>query len=163
MLKQTSLFIIVIAIALSACKSVQKTAAKIVPSVQDTFTDLSNYKLIKDKELYTAITEVIPLDTAIILKDTLHLYTKRITACDAENFKLFWNGSMAKSLPPQVTVKLFERVDPACKEMHNFHLTFNLSPLKLKSDTIEPVANDSIKKAVLVRITGIKGFLKYSY
>ena len=163
MLKQIILSTIIVALALSACKTAQKTNAKIVPPVQDTLTDLSNYKLIKDKELYTAITELIPLDTALINKDTLHIYTKKIGACDAENFKLFWNGSIAKSLPPQVTLKLFERVDPACKELHNFHLTFNLAPLKLKSDTVEPTSNQAFKKAVLVRITGIKGAMRYEY
>lgn len=118
-----------------ACKTAKNTTTT-VPVYEEMITEQSFRKLIKDKELYNATTEVVQLDSARVDKDTLHVYTKKLQACDGENLKLVWNGSFAKSLPPQATIKLLLINDPACKEQHRFHVTYNIAPLWAKRDSM---------------------------
>jgi hypothetical protein len=130
----------------SACKNAQKTATGSTGS-SDIIRDGSFRKPINDKALYNATTEVIPIDTVYIEKDTLNIITKKLRGCDAANFKLMWNGDLGKSVPAQTGVKLFQLVDGSCKERHKFHLAYNISPLRLKTDT-------STVKTTLVRVGG---------
>lgn len=132
-----SLLIVVIIAGIFSCKPQKKAQAAQRPS-EDTITDFSNRKVITDKELYASTTEIIAIDTAFLTKDILHILTKKIQACDAENFKLFWDGKFMKSLPPQTNVKLFLMNDAACKELHPFHLTFNISSVHFKTDSLNP-------------------------
>ncbi len=145
-----------------SCKTQRKTIADVAP-VEDTLTDNSHRKLLRDKEIFSSVTEVVPLDTVFIRKDTLHLLTKKILGCDTENFKLFWNGTVLKSLPPQANVKLFQQVNADCKERHVFHLTYNISPLRLKNDSLS-VSNESLwSKVTVVKVGGWKNILKYEF
>jgi hypothetical protein len=123
-----------ILLGIAACKTAKNTAA-VTPVYEEILTEESYRKLIKDKELYNVTTELVQLDSARVNKDTLHVYTKKLQACDAENLKLVWNGSFAKSLPPQATVKLLLINDPSCKEEHRFHITYNIAPLWTKKDS----------------------------
>ena len=146
-----------------SCQTTKKTAASTTVAIQDTITVNNFRKLIKDKELYIAVTEVVPLDTAYIIKDTIHLLTKKIKACESDKFKLLWNGNMVKSLPPQASVKLFQEVDAACTEQHFFHLTYNIKPLRFKSDTILNTSDTAFVKITSVRVGGWRNFLKYEF
>ena len=119
-------------VLLYSCKTQKKAAESIPPEL---VMDESFRKPVNDKALFAQTTDMVPMDTAFIVSDTLHIITKRILGCDAENFKLIWNGNKTKSLPPQTSVKLFQQVDAACKERHKFHLLYNVSPLHLKQDT----------------------------
>lgn len=153
----TVLFLIV------GCKSTRPGTAAVAPPIEDTVTDESFRKLMRDKDLYNAVKEAVPVDTAYLVRDTLHVLTKRILGCDAENFKLFWNGAMAKSLPPQVTVKLFQQVDAACNERHYFHLTYNIKSLKLRGENMAPATDSVAVNSTIVHIGGYKHDVKYGY
>lgn len=146
---------------IAGCKSTKTGAAAAPAPVQDTITDESFRKLMRDKELYNAVKEAVPVDTAYLVRDTLHVITKRILGCDAENFKLFWNGAMAKSLPPQVTVRLFQQVDAGCNERHYFHLTYSIKSLKVRSDNMAPATDSVAVTSTVVHIGGYKHSVKY--
>ena len=138
---------------IAACKKAKNTVAT-TPVYEETIAEESFRKLIKDKELYNVTTEAVQLDSANVSKDTLHIYTKKLQACDAENLKLVWNGSFAKSLPPQATIKLLLVNDPACKEQHRFHITYNIAALWAKKDS---VGTDSL----LLKLPGLNsGMIK---
>ncbi len=154
------LFLLVLILA--SCKTTNKSTAATAP-IDDTISDYSFRKIDRDKELFAAVKEIVPLDTAYLTKDTLHILTKKILGCDADNFKLFWNGASQKSLPPQTLVKLFQQVDAECKEQHRFHLTYNITPLQLKQDTATLNADSSFSKKLLLNIGGYKRSVKYSY
>ncbi len=159
--------LIVVALAFlfvfNSCKTTNKSISAAVTPVQDTLTDLSARKIIKDKELFASITEMVPLDSMFTDKDVLHILTRKIRCCETENFMLMWNGAVAKSLPPQVGVKLLQRVDPACNEQHYFHLTFNIASLKLKSDSVTSITDSVPRQTTLIKIAGLKNGLRYNY
>jgi hypothetical protein len=155
MLNKTTYCILALLVLAAACKTSNKATGG-QPAYIETIVDDAFRKPILDKALYIATSEIVPLDTAFIAKDTLHIITKKIQGCDAETFKLMWNGAMAKSLPPQTSVKLLQAVDPACKERHKFHLTYNITPLRFKQDS-------SASKSTLVRIGGWKEMVKYEF
>ncbi|MCW5906988.1 MAG: hypothetical protein KIS94_03950 [Chitinophagales bacterium] len=148
--------LVVIVCLLGSCKSTKQAAVKEVPAVEEEITDLSFRKIIKDKELFAATTETIALDSARLSNDTLHLYTKKLQACDADNFKLLWNGSMAKSLPPQASLKLLFINEPSCREQHRFHLTYNISSVRFKGDSVT-------KGATLLKLPGFNSGLLYEF
>lgn len=141
----------------------QKPNTVAAPPVEDTITDNSCRKLVKDKELYNSTTELVPLDTVYLSKDTLHLLTKNIQACDADNFKLMWNGMMMKSLPPQTNVKLFQLLDLDCKAKHRFHLTYNIAPLQMKRDSAFVKGDTLVEKSLLLHIGNWHRTLQYKY
>lgn len=146
-----------------SCKTTNKSASIASPAILDTLTDLSAKKIIKDKELFASVTEMVPVDSLFTVKDTLHIMTKKIRGCETENFMLLWNGAMAKSLPPQVAIKVLQRVDPACNEQHYFHLTYNIAPLKLKSDSLITNTDGIPRQTTVLRIAGWKNGLRYDY
>lgn len=146
-----------------SCKTTNKSYSIAPPVVMDTLTELSTRKIIKDKELFLSVTEMVPLDSLFTVKDTLHIVTKKIRGCEAENFMLLWNGAMAKSLPPQVAIKILQRVDPACNEQHYFHLTYNIASLKLKNDSLINTADSITRQTTILRIAGWKNGLRYDY
>ncbi len=123
-------------LVMAACKTTNKATGE-QPVYEELITDGSFQKLIKDKEIFNATTEVVQLDSANVNNDTLHVYTKKIQACDAENLKLVWNGSFAKSLPPQVNLKLLLINEPACREQHRFHITYNIGSVWAKKDSVQ--------------------------
>jgi len=141
---------------LYGCQNTKNVAAANAAAMQQLIADDTGKKLTKDKELYAATNETMPLDTAYINKDTLHVITTKVNACDADNFKLMWNGMMTKSMPPQTSVKLFLLSDPTCKETHPFHLTFSLKPMHNKQDQIT-------NNTIMLRVSGWKEMLKYVY
>jgi hypothetical protein len=145
----------------SSCKTSKKTV-DIQPVVEDTLSDYTNRKLIRDASIFSSTTEVVPLDTAYLSKDTLHLLTKKILGCDEETFMLIWDGKIRKSLPPIASVKLLQRVDPACKEQHHFHLTYNIKPLRFKNDSAAE-ANMEWSKVTVVKVGGWSNILKYEF
>lgn len=138
-----------------SCTGSKKTATAPPAAVNDTINDWLYKRTLKDKELYGSTTEVLAIDTAYINKDTLHVLTGKLQACDAENFDLIWNGMMAKSLPPQLPVKLFLLNDPACKEQHRFHLTFNTKPMR--------PGGEGSKGSAIIKLSGMKTGITYSY
>ena len=141
----------------ASCNSLKKNTG-VAPQLVDTLSNFSSKKLIKDKELFASVTDLVPLDTVYISKDTLHVLTKKIIGCDEDDFSLFWNGAMLKSLPPQTNVKLFQKVESDCNERHHFHLTFNIQPLQFKQ------VNDGGKTKITgVRIGGWKNLVKYEF
>lgn len=149
--------IIVIVLAILAftesCKNTEKAKASVAaPPANDTMVDLSNKKIMRDPELYAAITDAFAIDTIYLIKDSLHLLTSKIQACETENFKLLWNGKTTKSLPPQVSLKLFLANEAACKEQHRFHLCYNVRPLKSKGDSAQ---------SLMIKVNGAKQFLLY--
>jgi hypothetical protein len=146
---------------ISACKTSKRASDVTVPII-DTLTDLSNRKLIRDKEIFRSTTEVVPLDSVYLSKDTLHLLTKRILGCDEESFMLIWDGQMKKSLPPGASVKLLQRVDPACNERHYFHLTYNIKPLRFKNDSATD-AHLEWSKVTVIKVGGWSNMLKYEF
>ena len=153
----------ILLVIVSSCKTT-KHSADVTAPVDDTIVDNSFRKLIRSKEIFNSVTEVIPLDTVYFSKDTLCVFTKRIPGCDEENFKLIWNGAMLKSLPRQANVKLFQQVDPACKESHRFLLSYNVKHLRFKEDSISRANPDSLSaKATIVRVGGWKNGLRYKY
>jgi hypothetical protein len=129
-----------------SCKTTKKTAADSA-NTAEVIADQSFRKPVKDAELFKTTTDLVPIDTVFISNDTLNVFTKKILGCDADNFKLIWNGDMGKAIPPQTAVKVFQLVDGACKERHKFHLSYNISPLKLKNDT-------SATKSTLIKVGG---------
>lgn len=137
-----------------SCEGSKKGTAVAAP-VNDTINDWLYKRVVKDKELYASTTEVLLIDTAYMNRDTLHVLTQKIQACEAENFDLFWSGMMAKSLPPQLPVKLFLLNDPACKEQHRFHLTFNVKPMH--------PGDANSKGTAIIKLAGMKTGIKYDY
>lgn len=142
-------FLPVLLVAISSCKTQKNQSAAVAP-VNDTISDFSCHKIIRDKELYKIITERVPVDTAYLSKDTLHVITPAIQACDAANFKLFWNGKLEKP-PLSTVVKLFQRVDAGCNESHSFHLTFNTKNLRLPQSS-EQLPIDTTAHTLLLQI-----------
>jgi hypothetical protein len=161
-MKHLSLIAIALLLFIAACKTTAP-AANAAPPAEDTVTDNSFKKVMRDKELYAAVSELVPLDTVYLSYDTLHILTKRLLACDADNFKLMWNGAMLKSLPPQTSVKLFQQVEPDCKERHVFHLTFNVKPLQLKADSASFSKDSCAAKTTILRVGGYKHTVGYTY
>ena len=162
MLKQTILLTAIALLSIASCKTTKPAAGATAP-VNDTVNDYTFRKVNRDKELYAATKELVPLDTVYLTKDTLHILTKKILGCDADNFKLFWNGAMQKSLPPQTSVKLFQQVDAECKEQHRFHLTYNVKSLRIKNDTAAFNLDSCAAKTTLLRWGGYKELVKYEY
>lgn len=162
MMKKLLFVAIALTIIISSCKTSKKGADAAVPVI-DTIWDYSFRKVMRDKEIFNATTEVVPLDTVYLSKDTLHLLTKKIVGCDEEDFMLVWNGMMMKSLPPQTSVKLFHRLDPACNERHYFHLTYNITPLRFKQDSVSLNTDSMWSKVTVVRVGGWKNILKYEF
>ena len=162
MLKQTFLLSVSFLLVIASCKTTKTTTGAATP-VNDTVSDYSFRKITRDKELYAAVKEMVPLDTAYLAKDTLHILTKKILGCDADNFKLFWNGAMQKSLPQQTSVKLFQQVDAECKEQHRFHLTYNVNVLRAKHDTASFNLDSCAAKTTLLRIGGYKEMVKCEF
>ena len=152
MKKQILVLILPVVFACS-CKTVKKASADTTVNIE-VVTDESFRKPIVDKEIYKSTTEAVPLDTVYISKDTLNIVTKKILGCDAENFKLIWNGDMGKAIPRQAGVKLFQYVEADCKERHKFHLTYNISMLKIKADT-------ATNKTTVITIGGWKRTTDY--
>jgi hypothetical protein len=144
------------------CKT-SKTNTTVAAPVDDTITSDNLRKLSRNKDIYNAIKEIVPLDTAWLAKDTLHILTTKVLGCDADNFQLFWNGAVMKSLPPQVTVRLYQQVDAACTEKHRFHLLYNVKSLKLSHDTTTATADTMVKPATILHIGGYKNAVKYAY
>jgi|ERR1043165_5181144 hypothetical protein len=147
---------------IASCKSTKPGSAAAEP-VSDILSDYSSRKITKDKELYAATKEIVPLDTAYLTRDTLHILTKKIVGCDADNFKLMWNGAIQKSMPPQTNVKLFQQVDPECKEQHRFHLTYNVKSLRLKNDYASVCLDSCAAQSVRLRIGGYKDHILYEF
>ena len=137
-----------------SCKTSRKTAADNNTPVE-LITDDAFRKPLADKDLYKATTEVVPLDTVYISKDTLNIFTKKISGCETDNFKLIWNGDLGKATPPVTVVKLFQYVEGACRERHRFHLVYNISSLKPKVDTAEA-------KTTLIGVGGWHGLNSYT-
>jgi len=117
-----------------ACKTSKKTSGDHTANTV-VISDALFRKPIKDKDLYRETTEVVPLDTVYVDKDTLNVVTKKLTGCQSDNFKLVWNGTFTKDTPIQTSVKLLQYTPGDCREHHKFHLTYNLTPLKIKHDT----------------------------
>jgi hypothetical protein len=153
-----------IAIALNilatSCKTSKKTVDVVVPVI-DTIFDYSCRKVIRNNQIFTSTTELVPLDTVYLSKDTMHVLTKQILGCDEETFMLIWDGKMRKSLPPVASVKLLQRVDPSCNERHYFHLTYNLRPLQFKNDSASTTMEWS--KVTAVKLGGWPNVLKYEF
>lgn len=148
---------LVLLAAISSCKTKQNLSSVAVP-VHDTISDFSSNKIIRDKELFNMISERVPVDTAYFRQDTLHILTPAIRACDAENFKLFWNGKLAKSPQPTV-LKLFQRVDVGCNESHSFHLTYNLKQFG-KKHLLNPSNTDSASTPIRLQLAGNTGYIR---
>jgi len=155
-MKKYILVLIIPIVFSGSCKTLKKTGGDSNTKNTEIVKDESFRKPVKDKELYLSTTEAIPLDTVFISKDTLNIFTKKIFGCDADNFKLIWNGDLGKAMPPQTAVRLFQLVDGSCKEKHKFHLAYNISPLKLKGDT-------SANKTTIIRVGGWNKMATYEH
>ena len=154
MIKQALFVLGTIAIVgIYSCSGGKKAANAPALPVNDTISEQLYKRVLKDKDLYGTTTDVLPIDTAYINKDTLHILTGKLQACDSENFDLIWSGAMLKSLPPQLPVKLFLLNDPTCKEQHRFHLTFNAKPLH----------DANAKGSAIIKLGGMKTGITYSY
>jgi hypothetical protein len=136
------------ALMICGCKTQKKTISTEAPAPL-VLIDEAFRKPINDKALYAATFDAVPIDTAYIHHDTLHINTKKVHGCETENFKLMWSGSIAKLQPRQANLKLLQTVDASCKEKHIFRLTYNISDLYLKKDTL----NDT---TTLVHLNGWK-------
>lgn len=137
-----------------ACKTSKKSTAVAAPEPEWMYSN-TNSRAVRDRELFTGIQETIAIDTAYIHRDTLHILTPKITGCDAGKFSLVWNGMFTKSIPPQTSVRLLQVSEPECKKQHRFHLTYNISNVKMKADsarTLQPVS---------IRLGGWKNTLPY--
>ena len=113
-------------------------------------------KPVISKTIYAATTEVIPIDTAYATGDSLHIITPKILACDADNFRLIWNKAYSTDTPARTTLKIFLATDPACNAKNQFHLMFNLKPLKQKTDSVG-------KGALMIRFGNYKRVVNYNY
>lgn len=139
-------------LVLYGCKTAQNIAAN-----KPGYLYSAHFKKpVIDKELYAATTEVIAVDTAYAQGDSLHVITPKIPGCNADDFRLMWNGVYDKDKPTQTTVKLFQAFNPACTEKNKFHLIFNIKPLQLKQDSVP-------NKSVLIRFGNYKGLIHYNY
>ena len=154
MKKQIIVFLIPV-VFIFGCKTTKKTSTDNVTNLELVAPE-SFRKPLVDKELFKTTTEAVLIDTLYLTKDTLNIFTKKVTGCDADNFKLIWNGDLGKTLPAQANLKLFQLVDAACQERHRFHLTFNVSSLKLKSDT-------SSTKVTLIKLGGWSKTANYNH
>jgi hypothetical protein len=152
-MKQQILKFLLPLLFICACKTSKKTSTDNIANGA-VINDESFRKPVKDKELYRETTEVVPIDTVYISKDTLNIVTKKLTGCQSDNFKLVWNGTFGKDTPIQTGCKLLEYLPGDCREHHKFHLTYNLTPLKIKNDT-------SAIKSTLIYIGGWHHFVHY--
>ena len=153
-MKKPFLILLTGLLILSSCKTAKKTEA--APTPVDPIMDEAFRKPINDKELFTMIRETIPLDTAYIAGDTLHMITKKVQACQTDKFNLVWNGMMLKSLPQQASVRLLLVAEPSCREQHSFHLLYNVSPLHLKQDSV------GVGRTTIIRIGNWKHTIRYA-
>jgi hypothetical protein len=138
-----------------SCKTTKKAGAGGGAGNAELIKSETFHKPVKDIYLFKATTDLVPFDTVYITNDTLNILTKKVLGCDADNFKLIWNGDLGKAHPPQTAIRLFQLVDGACKERHKFHLVYNISPLKLKGDTASV-------KTTLIKIGGWEKMCTYS-
>jgi hypothetical protein len=155
MKKQLSAIFILSLLAFFIFSFILPKQGKVNP-VSDIISSKIFHKPIIDKQFFSAITEIVPVDSAFVSKDTLNIITRKIAGCDAANFKLVWNGAMSKSVPPQTTVRLFKAADTDCSEKHKFHLIFNITPLRLKQDS-------TANRTTIVSLGGYKMPLKYEF
>lgn len=142
---------------LGACKTAKSPVAEQVNTVEE-ITDDSYRKVIKNKELYTTTTETVAIDSATVSRDTLHIYTAKLQACDAENFKLIWDGKEVLSVPAKASLKVLLINDPACREAHRFHLTYNIAGVHPKKNTLSVVTD-----TMLLQLPRVKQPVKYAY
>lgn len=147
-----SLLPVLLILFVFACNTNKKVSDAAPVISNDTITDLSNRRVMKDAELFSSITDGITIDTFFIVKDSFHILTSKVQACESENFKLVWSGKTTKSIPPQTSLKLYLMNDPACKEQHRFHLSFNVAPMKTKGDSVQKM---------LLKLGGAKQNLLY--
>jgi len=137
----------------SAKKATAHTAAQETPGV---LMDKEFRKPIRDKQLYAATPDLVFPDTVYIIADTMHILTKKVQGCNAENFKLLWNGAMLKSMPPQTNLTILQVADAECKQKNAFHLIYNLAPLKYKNDSVA-------KKQVILHLRAYPHTITYNF
>lgn len=142
---------------LGACKTAKSPVAEQVNTVEE-ITDDSYRKVITSRELYTTTTETVVIDSAAVTRDTLHIYTAKLQACDAENFKLIWDGKEVLSVPAKANLKLLLINEPACRETHRFHLTYNIKGVHPKKNTLSLVTD-----TMLLQLARVKQPVKYAY
>lgn len=142
------------------CKSsnATKAIAEQNTTAESIITSTHCKKVEVDKEIFNATTNLPNFDTAYIIADTLHIITGKLHACEAEQFSMFTNGAMMKSLPPQGLVKLFLMSEPTCKTAVAFHLKFNLVNMRFKQDT-----KDGGNRTTIVRLLGWETPLTYRF
>lgn len=155
-MKKQILVLVIPFIFANSCNTAKKASLGASSGNTELITDNSYRKPVVDKDLFKATIGDIPLDTVYIAKDTLNIFTKRITGCNADNFKLIWNGDLGKAIPPKTSVKLLQFGEGTCRERHKFHLFYNISSLKLKTDT-------SSNKMTIIQIGGWGKTASYSH
>jgi hypothetical protein len=155
------LFLTIVAVCIIASCKTSKTGSRSASG--DTIVDSKVRKITRDKELYAAVKEIVPLDTAYLVNDTLHIVTKKILGCGVDNFKLMWNGAIKKSLPAQTNVKLFQQVDAGCKQQHRFHLAYNVSSIHFKSDSMTFCLDSCTARSIKLHLGGYKNAMQYEF
>jgi hypothetical protein len=141
-----------LSILLQTCKSTKKAAES--NDYHEIIIDDSFRKPINDKAIFASTADAVALDTVFLTKDTLHIFTRKIQGCETDEFKLIWNGGMAKSIPPIIGLKLLQTADPSCREKHKFRLAYNIAPLKMNKDTTSGLGT-------VLKIGGWKEAVKY--
>ncbi|HWB63556.1 MAG TPA: hypothetical protein VG603_08620 [Chitinophagales bacterium] len=121
------LILLLLFIGASGCKTTRKAQA--TPPPPELITDETFTKPLLDKGIFAATNNAVPVDTAYITGDSLHIFTKKIQGCETENFRILWTGEAEKKEPGKTTLKLLQTVDASCPERHRFHLIYNIAPI----------------------------------
>lgn len=138
----------------ASCKTAKAPVAEQAP-VAEEIVDDTYRRVIKSKDLYASTTETVGIDSAKINRDTLHVFTSKLQACDAENLSLIWDGKESATPPRKASLKLLLINEPGCRETHRFHLLYNIAGLHAK----KPIAADTM----LLQLTRVKQPLQYTY
>jgi hypothetical protein len=144
-----TLIVLALVVGVSACKVKKQAAAK--PEYR---VDLTCGAPFDDKEIFSAKqADYVPVDTAYIEGDCLHILTGKINLCDANRIKLAWNGALAKSLPPQASFGFLIDKDPECKEEAKYHLTYGLTLIRMRN----------IGNKITIKLKGTPYALTYNF
>ncbi|MBW7936054.1 MAG: hypothetical protein LC101_09535 [Flavobacteriales bacterium] len=85
--------------------------------------------IIKDTELYNKISDPFDIKKVWIEQNCLKVNISYSGGCGDATFKLVWNGSMMKSLPPQIPMKIIMEDKDDCRSIIQKTLCFSLNEI----------------------------------
>jgi len=110
-------YLICLLAGIAACKSTQSKAS-----------DKNNTcrPVVQDADLYNATSDPFTIVSAVVNDKCLKIEVEYSGGCGDAEFTLVWNGSMMKSMPPQVPMKLHLVDKDNCRSMVRKSFCFDI-------------------------------------